>query len=114
MKSETAFSLWQSARHAVVRAWRACVQLLYERTILVLTILFCIGGAGTLWYLSRLSSNLIQSAALEGTVWYSEALTEFITLYTSEVVVPVQTRGIEVTHNYRAREGAIPLPPTLS
>ncbi len=114
MKSETAFSLWQAARQAVARAWRACVQLLYERTILVLTILFCIGGAGTLWYLSRLSSNLIQSAALEGTVWYSEALTEFITLYTSEVVVPVQTRGIEVTHDYRARPGAIPLPPTLS
>ena len=114
MKSERAFPFWQAVRRAVARAWRTCVQLLYERTILVLTILFCAGGAGTLWYLSRLSSNLIQSAALEGTAWYSEALTEFITLYTSEVVVPAQTRGIEVTHDYRARKGAIPLPPTLS
>ena len=114
MKSKTAFSLWQAVRRAVARAWLACVHLLYERTILVLAILFCAGGAGTLWYLSRLSSNLIQSAALEGTVWYSEALTEFITLYSSEVVVPVQTRGIEVTHDYRAKQGAIPLPPTLS
>ena len=93
MKSATAFSLWQAVRRAVSRAWRTCVQLLYERTILVLAILFCAGGAGTLWYLSRLSSNLIQSAALEGTGWYSEAMAEFRTLYTSEVVVPVPNRA---------------------
>jgi PAS domain S-box-containing protein len=114
MKSETAFLLWQAVRRAVSRAWRTCGRLLYERTILVLTILFCAGGAGTLWYLSRLSSNLIQSSALEGTGWYSEAMAEFRTLYTSEVVVPVQTRGIEVTHDYRAKKGAIPLPATLT
>src|SRR5262245_16757546 len=114
MKSETACSLGQAMRSAVSRAWHTCVRLLYERTILILTLLFCAGGAGTLWHLSRLSSNLIKSAALEGTAWYSEALTEFSTLYTSEVVVRAQTGGIEVTHDYRAKNRAIPLPPTLT
>ncbi len=114
MKATTASSLRQAIRLVVSRAWRTCVQLLYERTILVLMALFCAGGAITLWHLSRLSSNLITSAALEGTAWYSEALTEFGTLYTSEVVLPAQTLGIEVTHDYRAKKGAIPLPPTLT
>ncbi|HJY82170.1 MAG TPA: response regulator [Candidatus Binatia bacterium] len=114
MNSEPAFSLGHAIRSAVSRAWYTCLQLLYERTVLVLTILFCAGGAGTLWHLFHLSSNLIKSAALEGTAWYSEALTEFGTLYTSEVVVRAQTDGIEVTHDYRAKKGAIPLPPTLT
>ena len=105
MKSATAFSLRQAIRLAVSRAWRTCVRLLYERTILVLTILFCAGGAITLWHLSHLSSNLIQSAALEGTGWYSEAMAEFRTLYTSEVVLRAQTGGIEVTHDYQAKKG---------
>jgi len=114
MQSATIASLRQAIRLVVSRAWHAGVQLLYERTILVLTILFCAGGAITLWHLSRLSSNLIQSAALEGTGWYSEALTEFSTLYTSEVVTRLQASGIEATHEYRAKTGAIPLPPTLT
>ena len=114
MRSATAFSLGHEIRLTVSRTWRTCLRLLYERTILILTLLFCAGGGGTLWHLSRLSSNLIKSAALEGTAWYSEALTEFGTLYTSEVVLRAQTRGIEVTHDYRAKKGAIPLPPTLT
>ena len=67
-----------------------------------------------MWHLSRLSSNLIHSAALEGTAWYSEALTEFSTLYTSEVVERVRQHGIAVTHDYATQEGAIPLPVTLN
>jgi two-component system sensor histidine kinase/response regulator len=114
MKSETVFSPVHTIRLAGSWAWRTCVRLLYERTVLVLAILFCAGAAGTLWHLSRLSSHLIKSAALEGTIWYSEALTELRTLYTSEVVIPAQTSGIEVTHDYRAKKGAIPLPATLS
>src|SRR5262245_54723968 len=114
MKSATAFSLGRAIRLAAARVWHTCVRLLYERTILVLALLFCVGGAGSLCHLSRLSSNLIKSAALEGTAWYAEALTEFGTLYTSEVVARVQTHGIEVTHDYRAKKGAIPLPPTLT
>ncbi len=36
------------------------------------------------------------------------------TLYTSEVVEIVRNQGIEVTHNYRDKVGAIPLPVTMS
>jgi len=82
--------------------------------MLVLAIMLAIGVAAILWHLSRLSSNLVASAALQGTSMYSEGLAEFRTLYTSEVVDRVIPHGIEVTHDYLTREGAIPLPATLS
>ncbi len=73
------------------------------------------GGAGILlWHFSQLSSELKEAAAIEGAARYSEVLTEFRTLYTSEVVARLRPYGIEVTHDYQSKEGAIPLPATLS
>ena len=45
---------------------------------------------------------------------YADALAEVRTLYTSEVVQAARTKGISVTHDYSGREGAIPLPSTLT
>jgi len=67
-----------------------------------------------LWYVSHLQSNLIASIVLQDASLYSQALGEFRTLYTSEVVDTVIKRGVEVTHDHATREGAIPLPATLT
>lgn len=96
------------------KAWSLFVRLLHERTILVLTIMFCGGVGTTMWHFSRLSSKLIESTALQGMSVQSESLEELRTIYTSEVVERVRSHGIEVTHDYRTKEGAIPLPVTFS
>jgi len=114
MKIRTPFAIAYMIRQAVAKASAACVQLLYERTILVLTILLCAGVTVTLWYLAGLWSSLIESAALEGTSMHSESLEELRTIYTSEVVERVRSHGIEVSHDYATKEGAIPLPVTFS
>ena len=88
--------------------------LFYERTILVLSLLFAFGIALVLLLISSLQSNLVESTALRNAELYSQALTEFRTLYTSEVVERLASAGIEVTHDYETKEGAIPLPATLS
>ena len=46
--------------------------------------------------------------------FYAQAIEEFRTLYTSEVVERVLDHGIEVVRDYQDRSGAIPLPATLS
>src|SRR5215510_14348176 len=89
-------------------------RLLYERTLLVLTIMFGTGVVIILWHVYRLQSNLIESVTLNNASLYAQALEEFRTLYTSEVAVRAQMKGVEVTHDYDAKEGAIPLPATLS
>ena len=100
----------QVVSHAVARGGR----LLHERTILVLALIFCAGVAGVLWQVSRVQSNLVATIALQDASLYTQALTEFRTLYTSEVVETVRDYGIEVTHDYATKAGAIPLPVTLS
>jgi PAS domain S-box-containing protein len=101
-------------RQAITKLTAGCIRLLHERTILVLTILFCLGVVCMLWYVSHLQSNLIASTVLQDASLYSQALGEFRTLYTSEVVDTVIKRGIEVTHDHATREGAIPLPATFT
>ena len=67
-----------------------------------------------LWNVWTLRENVVKSTALQDAKLYAQALAEFRTLYTSEVVQAVSQRGILVTHDYEQHEGAIPLPATLS
>jgi len=76
--------------------------------ILVLSI------AGVSLYLLKLESQLVESIALKDAAQYSNALTQFRTLYTSEVVERAREGGTMVTHNYLEEPGSIPLPATLS
>ena len=76
--------------------------------------MFFAGIAGTLWHLSRLSSNLVELTALEGTSAHADSLEEVRTFYTSDVVERLRGAGVVVTHDYTAHAGAIPLPVTFS
>lgn len=101
--------------HRVTEKTRALVfHLIHERTILLLTVMFCVGAAATLWQLSHLSSNLVESGALHGTSLYADSLTELRTFYASQIVERVKPQGIEVTHDYATKQGAIPIPATFS
>lgn len=65
-------------------------------------------------YLSNAGVRITQENAVTGAQRYLEALAEFRTLYTSEVVSIAKKNGLTVTHNYNEVEGAIPLPASLS
>ncbi|MEB3179939.1 MAG: adenylate/guanylate cyclase domain-containing protein [Nostocaceae cyanobacterium] len=100
-------------RLLITRILDALSQLLFRRTILILTLLFCVGLAGALWNISRLSSELVKTQALETTALYAQAIKEARTLYASKAVDKVKmVPGISVTHDYATKEGAIPLPAT--
>jgi signal transduction histidine kinase len=101
-------------RRVIVKARAVAVHVFFERTVLLLTIFFCAGVGATLWHLSRLSSTLVESGALQGTLLYSQSLTELRTFYGSEVVDRVRSHGIEVTHDYATKDGAIPIPATFT
>ncbi|OOZ38506.1 hypothetical protein BOW53_15315 [Solemya pervernicosa gill symbiont] len=64
-------------------------------------------------HVSQLQSNLINSTALKTAELYSVALTQFRSLYSSEVVSKASASGLDVTHDYVDRDNAIPLPATL-
>jgi class 3 adenylate cyclase len=100
-------------RQLISQAFAVFTRLLYKRTILILTLLFCAGLAAALWDMSRLSSNLIESQALQNSALYAQAIKEARTLYSSEAVDRLKaTHGIIITHDYATKEAAIPLPAT--
>jgi len=101
-------------RRIVGKTRAVIVTAIYEQTIMVLAVLFCAGAGATLWHLSSLSSNLVESGALQGTSLYADSLTELRTFYGSQIVERVKPLGIEVTHDYATKEGAIPIPATFS
>ena len=87
---------------------------LQQRPLLVLSILTCVACAILWWGISGLQSQLIESTAIGHARAYSEALQEFRSLYTSEVVSTAKKAGLEVVHDYKTTEGAIPLPATMT
>lgn len=91
------------------------LRLLLKRTVLILTILFCVGVGVALANMSQLSMKLIESQALQNAAWSAKAINEAINLYSDEAVIRAQSvDGITVTHNYPLKEGAIPLPSTYA
>lgn len=94
--------------------WREAIRILFDHTVAVLAVVLAVGLGYILFYISRLQSSVIETMALENAALYTQALAEFRTLYTSEVVERVRPHGVEITHDYTAYEKAIPLPATLS
>ncbi len=66
------------------------------------------------WSEVRQIRLLVETSALDSARLFTEALAEFRSLYTSEVVDRLQEAGVEVVHDYDVRYGSIPLPATLT
>jgi signal transduction histidine kinase len=89
-------------------------RLLVQRPVVVVILMFLAAVAATLAHVRGLQSHLVSTQALQNAELLTEAVAEFRTVYTSEVVERIRPSGIEITHDYLLREGAIPLPATLS
>jgi PAS domain S-box-containing protein len=98
----------------MITAFRQWVKVFNDRTVLVLIGLLFIGGTVMVWHVDRLQSDLMETMALTNADLYTQALAEFRTLYTSDVVERVRGQGIKVTHDFEKDKKAIPLPATLS
>ena len=64
-------------------------------------LLLAIGLSTMAWKALRLESELVQSIALADARQFADAITEFRTLYASEVVERVRATGTKVTHDYK-------------
>jgi eukaryotic-like serine/threonine-protein kinase len=93
------------------RLWRWCRRNPVAAGLLLAVSL---SSAFGLWELSRLSRYLVRSSALESAAQQSEILDEINNVYSAEVVERAKVKGVEVTHDYAKRDGAIPLPATLT
>jgi class 3 adenylate cyclase len=100
-------------RKLIAQALATFTRLLYKQTILILTVMFCIGLAAALANMQNLSINLIKSQALQNSTLYAQALQEARTLYSDQAVDRVKAaHNVIVTYDYENQKGAIPIPAT--
>ncbi len=88
--------------------------LFEKHPILLLTIISFAGIVIIGWHMNHLRSRVIKSMAKQNASLYSDTLKAFRTLYTSEVVERIRPEGVEITHDYKTKEAAIPLPATFT
>jgi adenylate cyclase len=101
-------------RQLISRSRAAIGQLVYKRIILAVTILFCVGVAVAMTNMSKLSSTLIESQALQNATLYAQSIREARALYSSDVINPLNNaKLINFTHDYNATKLTVPVPATF-
>ena len=76
---------------------------------MVLGFVFVSGVIGLNIYISSYQQQIVNSTSIHNAELYSDALKEFRTIYTSEVVSRVNDRNdFKVTHDYQLRDNEIP------
>ena len=80
----------------------------------------CLGGvliAMGLWvvfYTYQSSELMVRKYATESAQTHAASITQFRNFYTQELVPRAVKGGMEVTHDYKSRDNALPLPATLT
>jgi len=98
-------------RGRVERLWRWCRRNPLAASLLIAVTMGALLG---LWHLSRLSEELVRSAALESAAQQSQTLEE-LNRYYSDVVENIKPiANIQVTHDWTKTKGHVPIPATLT
>ncbi|MDP3848080.1 MAG: diguanylate cyclase [Pseudomonas sp.] len=97
------------------RSWLDRALDLFQRhAVLGMALILLLSLSGLSWGLHQAFNQQLQNAALKNAQLYTTILSEFRSLYTSEVVARASAHGMTVTHDYQGNPQAIPLPATLS
>jgi len=89
------------------------LRLIENRPALILSVLFLLTIFTIVWVEARQQKQSEEESALEHARAFTQGLTEFRSLYTSEVVANLSGTGVEATHDYQ-EHGGVPLPATMT
>ncbi len=91
------------------------IHTILDKHIVSVLISFSIIGASLiLFHFTTFQKKLVETMTLESAESIADALVEFRSIYTTEVVATAKKSGMRVTHDYKDHEHAIPLPATLN
>lgn len=97
------------------RVWEKLLNLLYRRTILILSLLFVMAVAIALTSMANLSNMLIRAQAFQSAQLSANALNTARTLYSDHVVSRVKDLpDVDVAHDYYRQPHSIPNPATYT
>ena len=76
--------------------------------------LLMVMGLWVVFYTYQSSEAVVQQYATESAQTHADSVTQFRNFYTEELVPRAVKGGLEVTHDYKSRDNALPLPATLT
>ncbi len=85
-----------------------------KKPFFTLLLIIAIAFSAITLYFNQLHKKLIEHSAIESAQRYAEVLTEFRSIYTSQVVSRLATSSIDVSHDYNLKHHSIPLPATFT
>jgi PAS domain S-box-containing protein len=71
-------------------------------------------SAWVVYYTYESSERVVFQYATESAQEHAESVTQFRNFYAQELVPRAKRAGVEVTHDYKSRDNALPLPATLT
>jgi hypothetical protein len=88
-----------------IKFWEKLIHLFTRRIVTLLIVIFCVSVLGALWSMSNLSTQLIESQALQNAMLSAQALKEARTFYSSDAVDRINNiPELTVTHDYKAKK----------
>ncbi len=79
-----------------------------------LGVLLMVMGLWVVFYTYQSSEAVVQQYATESAQTHADSVTQFRNFYTQELVPRAVKGGLEITHDYKSRDNALPLPATLT
>ena len=82
--------------------------------VFILAFILVVGSAYVSWYTQKEVTRLNQESAISEAKYFISTVALYRTFY-SKVIVPAASKhGMEITHDYKGKDGALPLPATFA
>ena len=90
------------------------IGLLLRRPLVVVAVYVLMVSVLIVVQSARHAQQIKEATVLQAAESYSAAITQFRDYYSTEVVPRARNAGVEVTHDFQAKDAAIPLPATFT
>lgn len=90
------------------------VQPLRRWPFQLLAVALVLVSAGVVYYTYKASEQVVLQYATDSAQEHAESVTQFRNFYAQELVPRAIRAGVDVTHEYKSRDNALPLPATLT
>jgi len=82
--------------------------------IFVLAFILIVGSAFVLWYTNKETNKINKETAISDAQHFSSSVAQFRNFYAKTIVPAASKHGVEISHNYKNKEGILPLPATFA
>ncbi len=98
----------------LIRLFRQIRHLITNLPLHVVGGMLAVVSVGVVIYTYQSSERVVFQYAADSAQEHAESITQFRNFYAQELVPRAIRAGVEVTHDYKTRDNALPLPATLT